>query len=55
MSPSPTGSFFKFLVGFLVFISVSFAVTYGVQKYEMAQSAEEQAAAAIRALVGAGD
>ena len=50
-SPNPAGSFFKFFVGFLVLIGVSFAVTYGVQKYELANKQDQQVAAAIRVLL----
>lgn len=44
-------SFFKFLLGFLAFITLSFAITYGVQTYEMKQGAQEQAAAAVQAML----
>ncbi len=45
---SPVESFFKFLFGFLIFISVSFGVTYTVN--ELAQAKDlSQAAAAARA------
>ena len=48
---SPAGSFFKFTIGFLTFISVSFGITFAVSTYEMSQSAERQAAAAIAAML----
>lgn len=50
MNPAPENSFFKFVVGFLVFISVSFGVTYAVNTVAMNQEASEQVAAA-RALM----
>jgi len=46
MRPSPTGSFLRFVIGFFVFISVSFGVTYLVQTISSQQQAEQQAAAA---------
>ena len=49
MPQSPTNSFFKFLTGFLVFISLSFGITYAVNTYTVAQE-KAQTAAAVRAL-----
>lgn len=49
---NPAGSFFKFTIGFLTLISVSFGVTFAVSTYEMSQSAERQAASAIQAMLG---
>lgn len=46
MNPAPANSFFKSLIGFLVFISVSFGVTYAVNTVAMNQEASQQAAAA---------
>ncbi|HEV3245256.1 MAG TPA: hypothetical protein VG102_02785 [Candidatus Paceibacterota bacterium] len=43
---SPTGSFFRFVIGFLVFISVFFGVTIAVQTISAQQAAQQQAAAA---------
>ena len=51
MAPNPTGSFFKFLSGFLTFITVSFVVTYAVTTYTEKQNAEKQTAAAIEAML----
>ncbi len=48
MQPSPANSFLKFLAGFLVFISLSFGLTYAVNSYTVAQQ-QAQAAAAVRA------
>ncbi len=50
MEPA-VGSFFKFALGFLIFISVSFGVTYAVNTYAAAQDAESQAAAALSAML----
>ncbi len=49
---NPAGSFFKFTIGFLTFISVSFGITFAVNTYEISKSAEKQAAAAIQAMLG---
>ncbi|MCE9541036.1 hypothetical protein K8R03_00565 [Candidatus Kaiserbacteria bacterium] len=46
MQESPVGSFFKFLLGFLVFISVSFGVTFTVNKMAQAKDVSQAAAAA---------
>ncbi|MBV9159643.1 MAG: hypothetical protein JO019_03555 [Candidatus Kaiserbacteria bacterium] len=46
MQPSPVSSFFRFLLGFLTFISVSFGVTYGVNVMAQAKDAAQHAAAA---------
>lgn len=51
MNPAPVGSFVKFSLGFLVFISISFGVTIAVNTYTVAQTGEEQAAAAIAAML----
>ena len=48
---NPAGSFLKFTIGFLTFIGVSFGITFTVSTYEMSQSAEKQAAAAIEAML----
>jgi hypothetical protein len=46
MRRSPTGSFFKFVIGFLVFISVFFGVTFAVQHISANEQSAQQAAAA---------
>lgn len=46
----PANSFFKFLLGFLTFISLSFVITYAVHTYTVAQEQREQTAAAFEAL-----
>lgn len=47
MQSSPMGSFFKFVLGFLVFISVSFGVTFAVNEVAQSQDAQQTAAAAL--------
>ena len=51
MQQSPAGSFFRFVVGFTVFISVSFGVTYAVNTYTTYKDAQEQTAAALHAML----
>ena len=46
----PASSFFRYTLGFLLFVSVSLTVTFAVGAYEMSQSIERQAAAAMKAL-----
>jgi len=48
---SPANSFFRFVLGFLTFISLSFIITVAVNSYTIAQEQERQAAAAIKAMV----
>lgn len=48
---NPAGSFFRFLLGFLTLISVSFVITYAVSSYTIVQDEHEQTAAAFEALV----
>ncbi|HWO07654.1 MAG TPA: hypothetical protein VNM40_03680 [Candidatus Paceibacterota bacterium] len=45
-------SFFRFVLGFTVFIGVGLGLTYAVATIEMEQQKEEQTAAAFRAMVG---
>ena len=52
---NPAGSFFRFLLGFLIFISLSFAITYAVNTYTIAQEEHEQTAAAFEAMVESSD
>lgn len=47
MQPSGVGSFFKFTLGFLVFISVSFGVTFAVNTMAQSKDASQAAAAAM--------
>ena len=51
MSSSPVGSFAKFTVGFLVFISISLGITIVVNQYTASQTAAAQNAAAIQAML----
>lgn len=46
MQPTPTSSFFRFVIGFLVFITVFFGVTIAVSKISASEDAAQQAAAA---------
>jgi len=48
---NPAGSFFRFLLGFLIFISVSFIITLAVNSYTIARDQQDQTAAALKALV----
>ncbi|MBI4079803.1 hypothetical protein HY414_01060 [Candidatus Kaiserbacteria bacterium] len=47
---NPSGSFFRFLLGFLTFISLSFVITFAVSSYTIAEDSEKQTAAAFEAL-----
>jgi hypothetical protein len=51
MRRTPSGSFFRFVIGFLVFISVFFGVTLAVSKISSSQEAQEQTAAAEAAML----
>ncbi len=48
---SSSSSFFKFTLGFLTFISLSFVLTFAVTKYSVQQEADRQTAAAIQAML----
>ena len=48
---SPVGSFLKFVIGFTVFISVSFGVTYAVNTYTDAHEQDQMAASALKAML----
>jgi hypothetical protein len=48
----PVNSFLHFVIGFLTFISVSFGVTFVVQKMAIAKDLQDQTAAAAHAVVG---
>ncbi len=52
MQQSGVGSFFKFLFGFLIFISVSFGVTFTVNKLAVAKDLSQAAAAARAQTLG---
>jgi hypothetical protein len=49
---NPAGSFFRFLLGFLTFITLSFAITFAVSTYTLQEDEAQQTAAAFEALVG---
>jgi hypothetical protein len=51
MKPSPFGSFAKFTIGFLVFISISLGVTIAVNSYASQQDQSHQTAAVFQALL----
>ena len=46
MQPSATGSFLKFVLGFMTFIGISFGVTVAVSQYSASQTLAQHAAAA---------
>jgi len=48
---NPASSFFRFTLGFLTFISVSFIITLAVNTYEVSQNSEKQTAAAIQTML----
>lgn len=48
---SSLNSFLKFFIGFMLFISLSFGLTFAVSKYTAAQDREHQTAAALQALL----
>jgi hypothetical protein len=45
----------RFVLGFFVFIGVSFGVTVGVNAYTAKQTAAASQASALRALLGTGE
>jgi len=49
---APVSSFLRFVVGFSVFLSVSFGVTYTVNTISVRQEQERQTAAALKAMIG---
>ncbi|MBI5457524.1 hypothetical protein HY971_02245 [Candidatus Kaiserbacteria bacterium] len=51
MALSPVNSFARFFFGFTLLISISFGVTYAVQKYASGQDAQQQQAAAAAAML----
>jgi hypothetical protein len=50
-SMDPTGSFLRFLVGFVTFIGVSFGVTFVVNSYTATQTVQQQTASAEAAML----
>lgn len=51
MQPTPLGSFTRFFFGFTLLISISFGVTFAVQKIVASQEASKQQAAAATAML----
>ena len=51
MQPAPVGSFVRFTVGFLTFITVSFGVTIAANTYAMHRDAQQQTASALQAML----
>jgi hypothetical protein len=51
MKESPVGTFLRFFFGFMLFISVSFGVTIAVNTLTEKQSADQQTAAALQAML----
>jgi hypothetical protein len=47
-------SFFRFTLGFTLFIALSFGITYAVNTITLAQEKERQTAAAFQVLMGEG-
>ena len=52
---SPINSFLRYVLGFLLFISVSFGVTFSVNAISARQTAAAQQAAALSALIHSND
>ncbi|MEN9561445.1 MAG: hypothetical protein RIQ56_718 [Candidatus Parcubacteria bacterium] len=52
---SPVNSFLRYVLGFLLFISISFGVTFGVNAIATKQNAAAQQASALQALLKAGE
>ena len=48
---NPTGSFLKFVLGFVTFIGLSFVVTFSVNTYTNSHDAAKQTASAIQAML----
>jgi len=54
MQQEGANSFFKFVLGFTVFIAISLGLTYAVTTYSIAEEKKEQVGAAFQALLGNG-
>lgn len=52
MRQGGVNSFFRFVLGFSIFIMMSFGLTYAVASYSIAEEREEQVGAAIQAFLG---
>ena len=51
MDQTPVGSFTRFFFGFTLLITISFGLTFAVQKYAGGQDAERQQAAAAASML----
>jgi len=51
MNQSPVGNFLRFFLGFMLFISISFGITFAVNSYTQKQSVDQQTAAALQAML----
>lgn len=49
---NPSESFFKFTLGFLTFIGLSFIITFAAATVDRQKEIERQTAAAIQAMLG---
>lgn len=52
MRQGGANSFFRFTLGFTLFIALSFGITYAVNTVALKQEKEQQTAAAFQVLVG---
>jgi len=52
MRQGGANSFFRFTLGFTLFIALSFGITYAVNTISIAQEKERQTAAAFQVMVG---
>lgn len=53
MRQGGANSFFRFVLGFTLFVALSMGITYAVTTIEIAQQKKEQTAAAFEVLLGA--
>ncbi len=52
MTQGSANSFFRFVLGFTLFIALSFGVTYAVSTYAIREEKEKQTAAAFQIMIG---
>ena len=52
MRQGGANSFFRFTLGFTLFIALSFGITYAVSTYAVAQEKHKQTAAAFQVMLG---
>lgn len=55
MRQGGANSFFRFVLGFTLFISLSFCITYAVSAISVAQEKQKQTAAAFQIMLGKND